>query len=50
MLKVGIVGTGGISSAHLKGWENIPEARIVAACDIRPEKVDPVGEKYGCHV
>lgn len=50
MLKVGIAGTGGISSAHLKGWENIPEARLVAACDIRPEKVDPVGEKYGCHV
>ena len=50
MLKVGIVGTGGISTSHLNGWANIPEAELTAACDIRPEQVDPVGEKYGCRV
>lgn len=50
MLKVGIVGTGGISQSHLTGWAAVPEAKLVAACDIRAEQVDPVGEKYGCRV
>ena len=45
MLKVGIVGTGGISQSHLTGWAAVPEAKLVAACDIRAEQVDPVGEK-----
>ena len=35
MLKVGILGVGGISGAHINGWLNIPEAKITALCDIR---------------
>lgn len=49
MLKVAIVGCGGISKSHLNSWEQIPEATLVAACDIREEKLQPVVEKYGCH-
>lgn len=39
MLKVGLVGVGGISNAHINGWADIPEAKIVAMCDIRPEQM-----------
>lgn len=46
MLKVAIVGCGGISQSHLNSWEKIPEAKLVAACDIREEKLNPVVEKY----
>ena len=38
MLKVGILGVGGISGAHINGWLNIPEAKITALCDIRPRR------------
>ncbi len=40
MLKVGLVGVGGISGAHIPGWENMKEAELVAICDVRPEQMD----------
>lgn len=40
MLKVGLLGVGCISGAHINGWAAIPEAEIVAMCDIRPEQMD----------
>lgn len=43
MLKVGILGCGGISGVHVPGWKNYDGAEIVAYCDIRPEQM----EKYG---
>lgn len=42
MLKIGLVGVGGISGAHIPGWENMKEAELVAICDVRPEQM----EKY----
>lgn len=42
MLKVGLIGVGGISAGHIPAWENIPEAELVAICDTRPEQL----EKY----
>ena len=42
MLKVGVVGVGGISGAHIPAWLDMPEAELVAICDIRPERM----EKY----
>lgn len=41
MLKVGLLGVGCISKSHINGWEAIPEAEIVAMCDIRPEQMEP---------
>ena len=41
MLKVGVVGVGGISAAHIDGWHKIEEAQITAMCDIRPERMEP---------
>ena len=42
MLKVGLVGVGGISGAHIPAWEEMENAELVALCDIRPERM----EKY----
>ncbi len=40
MLKVGMVGMGGISRSHRNSWKQIPEAKVICVCDIRPEKAD----------
>lgn len=42
MLKVGLVGVGGISGAHIPAWLELEDAELVAICDIRPEMM----EKY----
>ena len=39
MLKVGLVGVGGISRSHIAGWEAQKDAELVAICDIRPERL-----------
>ena len=39
MLKVALVGVGGISSAHIPAWESMEETELVALCDIRPEQM-----------
>ena len=36
-VKVGLIGCGAISRAHIRNLKAIPEARIAAICDIRPE-------------
>lgn len=38
MMKVGLVGVGGISYVHILGYDAIPNAKIVAAADIRGEE------------
>lgn len=40
MLKVGLVGVGGISSTHTKVWQNLSDCELVALCDIRPERME----------
>lgn len=48
MIHAAIVGTGNISSAHIEGLLTFPErCRIVALCDIYPEKAEAVKKKYG---
>ena len=47
MIRVAIVGTGGISHAHIKGYLQFPErCKIVALVDIVPEKAQRVKEQY----
>ncbi|MBQ8815687.1 MAG: Gfo/Idh/MocA family oxidoreductase [Lachnospiraceae bacterium] len=45
MLKVGLIGVGGISAAHFSAWDTIPEAEIVAICDVRTERLELHPEK-----
>ncbi|MBQ8183537.1 MAG: Gfo/Idh/MocA family oxidoreductase [Clostridia bacterium] len=42
MLKIALVGVGGISGAHIPAWDEMENAELVALCDIRPERM----EKY----
>lgn len=47
MLKIAIVGTGGIAPQHIEGLLTFPErCEIVAMCDIYPEKTRKLKEKY----
>ena len=47
MFNIAIVGIGNISSAHINGLLEFPErAKIVALCDIYPEKAEAAKKKY----
>lgn len=45
MLKVGLVGVGGISGAHIPVWEEMNDAELVAICDIRTERMENYPDK-----
>ena len=45
MLKIGLVGVGGISGAHIPVWEEMKDAELVALCDIRPERMEKYPDK-----
>jgi len=46
-LRVGIIGTGGISHCHMAGYKALPEeVEVVAVCDINEPKVKAYAEKY----
>lgn len=49
MLKVALVGVGGISGAHIPAWENMEDAELIALCDIRPERMDNYRETKHCY-
>ncbi len=44
-LKVGLVGAGGISGAHIPAWEAMEETELVALCDIRTECLERYPDK-----
>lgn len=46
MLKVGMVGIGGISGAHIPAWEAMEETELTALCDIRPECLEGYPGKH----
>ncbi|SEG01807.1 Predicted dehydrogenase [Butyrivibrio sp. Su6] len=47
MINVAIVGTGNISNLHVQGLLEFPErCKIVALCDIYPNKAESIKEKY----
>ena len=39
MLKVGLVGVGGISGAHIPAWQSMEDVELIALCDVRPEQM-----------
>ena len=49
MLKVGLVGVGGVTHAHIPAWEAMPETDLVAMCDIRQCQLDKYPEKRHYH-
>lgn len=47
MLRVGIIGAGGIAGQHAYCYENIPEAKVVAVADIVLERAENLAKKFG---
>ncbi len=48
MIKVAIIGTGAISSAHIEGYLKLKDrCQIVALCDLYPEKAESKRDQYG---
>ncbi len=45
-IRVALIGTGVISKQHMERYGKIPNAKVVAACDIDKEKLEAWGEKY----
>lgn len=45
MLKVGLIGVGGISGSHIPAWDAMEDTALVALCDIRKERMDPYPDK-----
>ncbi|RKX28876.1 MAG: gfo/Idh/MocA family oxidoreductase [Verrucomicrobia bacterium] len=50
MLKVAVVGMGGIGNIHASCHRNNPTAELVAVCDVIKAKADEAGEKHDCEV
>ncbi len=50
MLKVGVVGIGGISMAHIPAWEAMKDVELTALCDIREERLSQFKESNLLHL
>jgi len=46
-IKVGIIGAGGISRLHVEGYQKCPNVKVLATCDIRPERAAAQAEAFG---
>ncbi len=44
--RVGLIGLGGISRAHMHGYTSLPEAQVVAAADVSQAALDKFGEQW----
>ncbi len=47
MVKLAVVGTGGMAHAHARSFQGIRGVKLVAACDVVPEKVAAFAEQFG---
>ena len=48
MLRIGIVGCGGIAQVHAQVLSLLPDTRLAACADILPEHARALAEQYGC--
>lgn len=46
-VNVGIIGVGTIGSVHADAYAKVPEARVVALCDILPDRLREKGKRHG---
>lgn len=46
-LRIGFVGCGGIGKNHLKCWTSQEGAKIVATCDVVPERAESAAREHG---
>lgn len=43
---IGLIGCGSISESHLKAYAANPQVKLVAVCDLKPERAQAVAERY----
>lgn len=46
-VKVGIIGVGTIGSVHAEAYAKVPDAQVVALCDILPDRLQEKGKRHG---
>lgn len=46
-IRVGIIGTGGISHFHAQGYKQLEQAELYAVCDLNRERAEAFAQKYG---
>jgi predicted dehydrogenase len=46
-IRIGIIGCGQIAQHHLRTYQDIPEAEVVACADIKPEAADKSAQTFG---
>ena len=46
-VKVALIGAGNIANAHLEAYQNVPDAEIVAICDINPKRLEKTANRFG---
>ena len=46
-IRLGIIGTGQIGKSHIRGYQEISDAEIVAVADIREDEAQRVAKEYG---
>lgn len=46
-IKIGMIGTGNIAVTHMEAYRKNPDVELYALCDINPERLKQMGEKYG---
>jgi predicted dehydrogenase len=45
-VKIGIIGVGTIGSVHAEAYVKVPDAQVVALCDILPERLQEKGKRH----
>ena len=45
-IKVGIIGSGGISSMHIEGYQKCPNVEVIATCDVIAERAKAQAERF----
>ena len=46
-IRLAVIGVGIIGESHLRTYRDIPEAEVVAICDINEERLNDVGDRFG---
>ncbi len=45
-VKIALIGAGNIANAHLEAYQNVPDAEIVAICDINPKRLEKTANRF----
>jgi len=48
MINVAVIGTGSMGKHHVRNYHNIPNANLVAVCDIDEEVGTKIASEFSC--